>query len=104
MVVIWTFYASTGSYQSQPTIGGESGSGANINKRGGRKLGFMLGLRLTPPDQQYHRSYSSMSTHLTTSTVGTVVKECLNAVAETLFGGKQKDELCEKKSNSNQKI
>lgn len=29
-------------------------------------------------------------------TDGTVVKECLNAVAETLLEGKQKDELCEK--------
>ncbi|CAL9707870.1 unnamed protein product [Knipowitschia caucasica] len=27
---------------------------------------------------------------------GTVVKECLNAVAEILFEGKQKDEMCEK--------
>ena len=26
----------------------------------------------------------------------TVVKECLNAAAETLFEGKQRDELCEK--------
>lgn len=34
--------------------------------------------------------------HKKTFSDGTVVKECLNAVAETLFEGKQKDDMCEK--------
>ena len=35
-------------------------------------------------------------------TDGVFVKECMNAVAETLFEGKQKDELCGKKSSKSQ--
>ena len=48
-------------------------SGVNINKRGGRKPESLLGLRLTPPDQQYHRSYLTSSIAKCTEDV-TVVK------------------------------
>ena len=37
-----------------------------------------------------------MGQHKKTFIDTTVVKECLNAVAETLLEGKQRDELCEK--------
>jgi hypothetical protein len=37
-----------------------------------------------------------MNAHLRLHGFWTVVKECLNATAETLLEGKQRDELCEK--------
>ena len=40
---VFKMYASTGSYWSQPTAGGGSGNGANVNKREERELGSMLG-------------------------------------------------------------
>ena len=38
----------------------------------------------------------NLGQHKKTFSDTTVVKECLNAAAETLLEGKQRDELCEK--------